>query len=357
MKHVGVTILICFVTSIVSVLFLVATSTALKKAPGSFLREFPPHPALEGNAIDLGYNSYYIAGVTQHHIYLGSYPAPLHMVVANHALTDTFHVRLKIEDMEDEKFWAPRVEVDSPDFYFADGTVPVIFHGKTTDWTATRTPFDRAYFQDMVPIGDCAFFIRSLSAKNRENILGKLTRGEPQVSMVPGILEKQVDGIFCTDGTMNVDKANHRLIYLYRYRNEYIVMDTSLQVLWRHNTIDTTTTAAISVAALGSDGTSTLSSPPRLVNYTSFSDNNLLYVNSKLLARNEHPDAHQTASVIDVYDIPTGTYRVSFYIHDYQGREKLRLFAVSGDKLFALHHNHLQVWELRSEIFGRGNHD
>lgn len=354
MKHVNATILICFVASIVSVLVLVATSRALKKSPGSFLREFPPHPALEGNTIDLGYNSYYIAGVTRHYIYLGSYSAPLHMVVANHALTDTFHVRLKIEDMENEKFWAPRVEVDSPDFYFYDGTVPVIFHGKTTDWTAARTQSDRAYFQDLVPIKNCSFFIRSLSAKTRENTLGRLTCYEPHVSMNPGILQKQVDGIFCTDGTMNVDKTNNQLIYLYRYRNEYIVMDTNLNVLWRHHTIDTTTTAVISVSAIDSEGTSTLSSPPQFVNYTSFANENLLFVVSKILARNEHPDAHNTASVIDVYDVPTGIYRFSFYIHDYRGSEKLRMVAVSGDKLFALHYNHLQVWELRPAVFEKG---
>lgn len=343
-------IFVCFVVSIGAVVFLVAASEDLRQQPGSFLRVFPPHPALEGDVYALGYNSYYIAGSTPDHVYLGNYTAPLHVLVINTVTRDTSHVRLKVKGIEEQKFWAVRVKVVPPYYYVYDGAVPVIYKGNIYDWHAERL-HDRAYFQDMEPLSSNTFLVRALSKADRENVLGKLIPKEPYAEMKEGILEKQVDGIFCTDGMLHYSKERQELIYIYRYRNEFLVLDTNLVVNQRHHTIDTTSRVRIQVGTIESKGSTTLASPPRTVNRYSAVSGDYLFVQSMLLAKNEPIQAHEGAHVVDVYRLDDGGYLLSFYVYHYRGLEKLRMFQVNGDTLFVLYDEHFQVWKLDPRHF------
>lgn len=338
-------IIICFVMSLAVVVLLVAASGGLRQQPGSFLRLFPPHPALEGDVYPLGYNSYYIAGATQAHVYLGNYTAPLHLLVIDLATQDTSHIHLRVKDIETQKFWAVRVKVVPPHYYVYDGTVPVIYKGNIFDWQAERF-HDRAYFQDMEPISSNTFFVRALSRSKRENTLGKLITQEPYAEMKDGLLEKHVDGIFCTEGMLHYEKTSQQLIYLYRYRNVFITLDTNLVARTQHHTLDTIRKTNFKIETLESTGSTTFSTPPLLVNQYSCVSNNQLFVNSMMLAKNESISAHDHKAVIDVYDLASGEYIYSFYLYDYQGKEKLRGFHVSGNKLMALYNEHLQIWTL-----------
>lgn len=349
-KKLIIWIFTCFIGSIGVVVLLVAASKDLRQQPGSFLRVFPPHPALEGDVYALGYNSYYIAGSTPDHVYLGNYTAPLHVLVINTVTRDTSHVRLKVKGIEEQKFWAVRVKVVPPYYYVYDGAVPVIYKGNIYDWHAERL-HDREYFQDMEPLSSNTFLVRALSKADRENVLGKLIPKEPYAEMKEGLLQKQIDGIFCTDGMLHYSKKRQELIYLYRYRNEYLILDTNLVMLQRHHTIDTISKARIHVDTIKSKGTTTLASPPRTVNRYSAISGDYLFVQSMLLAKNEPMDAHDVGSVLDVYRLGDGGYFLSFYVHHYKGREKLRMFQVYGDKLLILYDEHFQVWKLDPKYF------
>lgn len=350
-KKDAIWILTCFLLSIGVVAILFAMSKDMRNQPGSFLRHFPPHPVTESEALDLGYNSYYIAGGTPHNIYLANYTAPLHIVTASKTLSDTQHVKLNIKGIVEQKFWAIRVKVDSPHYYVTDGAVPAIYLGNVHQWSAERYAYDNTFFQDIVPISNQSFFIRALGNPVRENILGKISTVPPHVKMQKGILQKQVDGVFCTQGMIHYSKLRNELIYLYRYRNEYILMDTTLTVSNKYHTIDTTTRANIEVGTIESSGSTTLSSPSRAVNKHSSIWGNLLFVSSNLLARNEHTKAHDNATVIDVYDLSKGEYQFSFYIYNYKGTEKLKEFSVFGHTFYALFENHLQTWNLEASQF------
>ncbi len=350
-------IVACFVLSIGVVAMLFALSKDIRQQPGSFLREFPPFPALEAEALNLKYNSYYIAGGTSHHVYIANYSAPSHLIVANSDFTDTLHVKLNVRGISDQKTWAIQVKVDSPYYYVIDGTVPFIYKGNVHNWKADINLNSSTYFMDIVPLTEEIFFIRSLGGHQPENILGKLKAFSPYSEMKQGILQKQVDGVFCTDGMMHYDKMKNRLLYLHRYRNEYIVMDTSLNILQRQHTIDTITHAKIEVSAGGSSKdffySSEISSPKRTVNKRSCVWSGFLFVHSMLLARNEPYRAHDSSSVIDVYDFETGEYKFSFYIYDYSGKEKLRDFKVFDNRLYALFDEHIQIWNLSPKYFSK----
>lgn len=348
-KKVATWIITCFVLSNGIVLFLFAMSSQMKDRHNSFLRLFPSHLALDGNSFNIKYNSYYIAGGTAHHIYLGNYTSPLNMLILNTALTDSQHVKLNVRGIMDQKFWSARVRVDSPHFYVHDGAVPRIYKGNVRNWQADRFMHDAEYFLDFEPIGQSSFAIKSLSAKTGESVLGKITIEMPHYTFIPGLLQRQIDGVFCTDGMMHYDKELARLIYLYRYRNQYIVLDTNLNLAYRGNTIDTISKAKIKVATIKTSNSTTLAAPPLMVNKYSAVSKNWLFVNSHLLARNEHPKALDKADVIDVYDLINSKYQFSFYIFNYGGEEKLNEFKVFGNRLFALFDHHIQVYALNPQ--------
>jgi len=339
-----------FVLSIGTVAFLFAMSGIMKDNRNSFLRLFPSHPVLEGNSFDLKYNSYYIAGGTSEHIYLGNYSSPLHLLVLNKDLTDTVHLRLNVNGIMDQKFWSARVRVDSPYFYVNDGAVPRIYKGPINTWTADRIGYDTEYFLDIEPTGKSTLFIKSLALSN-ESVLGKISLDSPHYRFTSGILTKQIDGVFCVDGYLNYSKELKKLIYVYRYRNEYIVIDTNLNVTQHGRTIDTTTHAKLKVAWIASNKSKTLAGPPLIVNKQSSSYKNWLFINSDLLAKNEHRRALKEASVIDVYDINRTNYLFSFYIFNTFKNERLREFRVIGNRVYALFETTVQVFDLNKNVF------
>lgn len=330
---------------------LIFFSGVLKDKRGSFLRLFPSHPVLEEKSYDIKYNSYYLAGGTKHHIYLGNTSSPLHLLVLNTVSGDSQHVKLDIEGIMEQKFWSLRVAVDSPFYYAYDGAVPRIYKGNVGDWHAERFAYDQEYFLDLKPIGASSFFIKSLNGQTSESMLGKISLDSPYYNFDRSLLKKQVDGFFCTDGTMLYNQHLNKLIYVYRYRNEYILMDTTLKNSTSAHTIDTITTAKIKIATLAGGNTRKMAAPPLTVNKRGATYKNWLFVQSDLLAKNEHPRAHDKVSVIDVYSLPDGNYNFSFYIYDYADKESLRQFKVYENTMVALFATHVQLYKLREKYF------
>lgn len=330
---------------------LILFSGVLRNKSNSFLRLFPPHPVLESTRYKVPYNSYYLAGGTNDHIYLGNYSGPLHMLILNTTDTVSKEVNLNIEGIMEQKFWSIRIAVDSPYFYAFDGAVPRIYKGNISDWRAKRFSHDKEFFLDLLPIGSSSFFIKSLDRRTSESMLGKIGTDSPYYFFDHTLLEKQIDGFFCTDGTMLYNKHLNQLIYLYRYRNEFVLLDTGLNKLGRGHTIDTVSKAQIKVGTLAGGKTRKMAAPPLTVNKRGATYGNWLFVQSDLLAKNEHPNAHDKASVIDVYFLPDRTYRFSFYIYHYAGKEKLRQFRVYGTNLIALFDMHILLYKLSEKHF------
>jgi hypothetical protein len=344
-----------FVVSIATVVVLFAMSGIMKDKRNSFLREFPPHPAIEGDTFNIKYGTYYIAGVSSSHIYLGNYRAPLHMLVLNMALTDSQHVKLNLKGVRDQKFWSARVKVDSPQFYLIDGAVPIVYKGNVNDWSGEKLPNDSTYFREFIPLNASSFVVKSLSGAKGENILGKIASFSPFQVFTDKILQKQLDGVFCTDGILDYNKELNQLIYLYYYRNQFIVMDTMVNLIYRGNTIDTISRAKVKVATIESENSKTLSSPPYFVNKACDTSGDLLFINSNLLAKNEHQEAFNDGNVIDMYNLKTGKYIFSFYIYHFFGKKKMSEFRVIGDKMVVRYDNLIRIWHLKPEYFAKNN--
>jgi hypothetical protein len=340
----------CMVLSAGTIFTLFALSANLRARPNAFLRIMPPVAVSQKLPFDLGYNSYYIAGGTAHHVYLANFTSPLRMLVVNTANYDTQQVQLNIKDIQKQPFYSVRIKVDSPYFYLIDGTVPIVYTGEVNTWAGEREKFNTAYFGDAVPLRPNEFAIRMMDKESKEYELARERFDTSFLAMAPTLLEKQVDGKFCVDGMMDYDPLSKRFVYVYFYRNEYIVTDSALQLKFRANTIDTTWKARIKVAKVKSKGSTEIAAPPFVVNRHSCVSGKWLFVNSALIARNEVPQDFKKVSVIDVYNLEERKYKFSFYL-SHVSFTQLRQFKVFKSKLVALFANDILICDLTPKYF------
>ncbi|MDN5217338.1 hypothetical protein QQ020_35015 [Fulvivirgaceae bacterium BMA12] len=313
-----------------------------------FIRFYPPQPITLLSSIDIQYNSYYIAGGTANHLFLGNFTAPLHLLVTNKTLTDTQHVQLKIKELEKYKLRSLMVTVDSPYFYCTDGAAPAIFKGTIDKFEANKLKDDKAYFETFIPLSQSSFALTMISSASKENILARQTTYPPYLQQFNTILEKQVDGIFCTEGMLHYSRELAGLVYLYHYRNQYIYMDSSLNVKYKSNTIDPISQAQIKVGEIKSSNSVRITGTPLTVNRQSCVTGRWLFIDANLLAKNDPPDILDHSSVIDLYDLKEGTYQFSFHLPEQQGA-KIGKFRVFGDKLFALYDRFLFMYQINTK--------
>lgn len=337
----------CSLISLTTVAFLFIRSEDLTHKMNSFRRIFPPHAFSEQRTIPIESAPYYIAGLTRHTAYLGSYTSPFKLLTINLQSGDVKDERLALaRDSIIYRFKQFRVYLDSPTFYITDGVIPAIFKGDINSKVAKRYMYDSVSFSKIVPVSETSFVFRNISAEKGESVLGKLKARSPHVDVRDSILKKQIDGQFCVDGIINYDDAAHRVVYLYYYRNQFVVMDTSLNVIYTGKTIDTVSQAKLKVVKT-SKGLTDLGAPPLRVNKVGHTANGLLFVNSNLMGKNEKKEVFDQHAPLDIYDLENGTYRFSLYLEN----SKLQDFGVVDNKLVALFDSQLKVFKLRDKYF------
>ncbi|MCZ4319904.1 hypothetical protein O4H26_12995 [Aequorivita viscosa] len=311
----------------------------------AFIRRYPHASAVFDKAVDLEFNSWYIAGTEEEKIYLGNSTAPLIIKVLDTGFSKVEEYRIKLDEME-LPFSSVEISVRPPYFYVADGMVPAIFRGSIADWKATRILTDSIFFTNSLPIDSANTAIRFVGGRSSENEIGIITIEDTlRFTHTNKILKKQVDGLFDTDGQLLFNQELNLLVYIYFYRNEYISFNSSLENIKYGKTIDTVSIAQIK-ADKDSDGALKLASPSHPVNVYAATFGNYLYVKSDRLGRFEPKEMLKEASIIDVYNLLEKTYLYSFYIYHYK-KNKMNSFVVHGNKLFAIMGKYLVVYELR----------
>src|SRR5690606_6770065 len=154
-------------------------------------------------------------------------------------------------------------------------------------------------------------------------------------TLSPGILEKQIDGIFDVDGILSYDPIKEEVAYVYYYRNGFSLMDNRLNLKKRGHTIDTIGQAQLKIDTIQTDTRNERKLVSSLmVNPSSFTSDGLLYVRSKIKGRFEPPKTWEQTETIDVYELNTGNYRTSFYIYK-ETRDPVRRFFVIGKYFYA----------------------
>ncbi len=341
------------VGSCVVILLLYNESERIVHYQNTFIRRYPLHVAQERQRLDLKFNSYYLAGAEGRKIYLGNSSTPLVVTVIDTALQNIVKYQINLLQ-RDLPFKMPLLKITGSAFYFYEGAAPYIFSGNTADWKATLRLSSGTRFTQLTPIGPQFVAVRFMDNKNGENQIGTINLNDTsKVNIATSLLQKQIDGIFDTDGYLHFDTKLNRLVYLYRYRNQYIVATSGLQPDYRGNTIDTVTHAHISLVKNKTTGMTTYARPPLIVNKMSALNEERLFVNSTLPGKFEKDQLWKTASIIDVYDLKSKTYQSSFPIY-HIGNNRLDSFIVRGNNLYAIVGTALVHYTLLPHLTGNG---
>jgi uncharacterized membrane protein YphA (DoxX/SURF4 family) len=353
-KPIFILITVVFICSVAVVTLLFLLSEDIIHHRNNFIRRFPHHPITKTHELDLKHPSFYLAGIEKERIYLGNYVAPLHVVVLDNTLQNQISDIIKLSK-PNLPFSSVQIVVQPPYFYLMDGTVPCIFRGSIIDWKAGLRVYGSAYFTNAEPLNSETFAIRTISSKNHENVLGTIIiRDTAKVRLAPHLLERQIDGVFDTDGMLLYNTQLKRVLYTYYYRNEYLVSNVSLNTVDRGHTIDTISHAQIKVAHIQSRNENKLAAPPLVVNKRVATFANYLFVHAALMGRYETEAMWDKASIIDVYDFIENSYLFSFYVPNLPD-QKMTDFRVIDDVFVALYDHSIVTYKIRTNSYKLNN--
>lgn len=242
-------LMISFAVCISAVLILFVSSEEIMQHKNPFIRRYPHHPVTLIKTVDLKYNSYYLAGHGNGKIYLGNPTAALSILMIDSRFRQ--HMIRASLDRGGFFFKSIKLTVTPPYFFILDGGSPAVFRGKIKDWKASLLTPPPPYFNIGFPIDSSTIVFRGISSKTSNNIIGLFRFGKKaNAKTLPQLLEKQIDGVFDTDGMLHYSPEMKRIIYIYTYRNQYIAADENGVLNFRAHTIDTFSRAQIKVAYL-----------------------------------------------------------------------------------------------------------
>ncbi|ALM50130.1 hypothetical protein AMR72_15240 [Flavobacterium psychrophilum] len=304
-----------------------------------FVRRFIPLSIAEGREALLPNPNFYFSGFGNGEVYLGNLDSPLYFLSYNNALQRQ-DFKVSIEDAR-HTFKSLSLNVAPPYFYLFDGSVPTIYKGDLKDGLTTEVYKGPRRFTKAAALRDNTFAIRGqLPGSGEHQLLLLNNKSGEEIIPKDAFLEKQIDGVFDTEGMLLYSRPLDRFVYTYYYRNQFLVADGDLNLLYRGKTIDTVSKAQLKIVKIKSTGDVKLARPPLTVNKTTAVYGNLLFVRSGLRGRYEPPEVWQQASVIDLYDIVKNEYVSSFYVYNKDGKpfqyfiaDQNGLYTITGNKL------------------------
>ncbi|MUV04612.1 hypothetical protein GN157_12920 [Flavobacterium rakeshii] len=346
----GILLLVLIVLTafgILSVGILFRSSESLIHKRNPFVRQFIPFSAHEQNRATLDFNSYYLAGADSLTVYLGNYTAPRYVTALDTSLIISTSFLIDIPK-EISFHRSAKLSVVPPQFFLIDGHEPIVLRGRTAKWKIVEKYSPDVFFSKSAVLDSVHLMIRTRNEANGESVLAKLSLEDNAVTYYPHILERQLDGVFDTDGDLLYQSDSGTLFYLYRYRNQFITT-TSEVTTNRHHTIDTNTRAKLTFATLEEKGQKKFAVPPLIVNKSVALYKNLVFVLSMQRGRFQSLKMWRATSTIDVYDRDTGVYYSSFYLYHID-HTSIRDFMVREDRLYAIAGSALVSYKLEEAI-------
>lgn len=298
------------------------------------------------HALDLKYKSYYISGLSNVKIYLGNRIATSHLLTSNYAMNDTSQTYLPFAAKN--VYW-PKVNlsVNFPDVYLTEYQTPRFITAKLPFSAEQVRDIAGIQFDDVKVISAHSLIVRRFDPDLRQKVLRKIGI-ENDLVMGPSFKPTmQMDGSFSIDGFMFYNKQSAKLFYTYYYRNQFVCLDTNMNLLYTASTIDSNQFAKLKISTIKKEkSTETVfAAPPIVVNKQGYSFGSWIYMNSALQADNDSRRDFEGNSIIDVYSSEDGKYYGSLYLPNYAGN-KISDFAVYGNILVAISGNFLLSYKI-----------
>lgn len=310
----------------------------------NFKRKIPYH-ITDITKFDLKYNSFYIAGHLGSNLYLSNYVTTGYILKINTQFRDTSSLLVDINrsDLKTEGLY--KTYIDSPNFYLFNGQSRTILKGEVGKWNALPDPVYTPYFYESAPISNNSIAFAYVSATTKQNSLRKESITGSRIEN-DKILEKQVDGLFCTSGILDFNKELKQLTYTYRFRNQILVIDTNLRLIKKLKTIDPIDSAKFIAEEIRSNNASVLTSPPPLVNANCASWKNYLFVQSRIMGKNEDEVLFKNSTVIDIYDLKKFKYVYSIYLPN-ENEKVISQFKIIDGYIFTITGHYIYRYKIQ----------
>lgn len=322
-----------FILSLLPIGIIVANYFfSIKKLSYDFQRKID-YNIIETKAFELKFNSYYIAGHKDSILYLGNY------TTQNVLEIDTSLTGTKSHQLNFDSEVLHRLHVDSNNFYLSYGPEKSLYHGMTGTWKTNKVQIKHPNFYDVTALNENSFIYEYVSSRTHENSLMKTSLHASTIEN-DTIFKKQIDGLFCTTGTLVLSKKNNILIYVYFYRNEVLVIDTNLNLINKFHTIDPISRANLIVSNIESRNSRVLASGTIMVNARCALWNDYLLIQSKIMSKQEDEQRFKNSTVIDIYNLKNSLYISSIYLPK-QANKPITQFSVIGGHIYTLSGRHL----------------
>ncbi|MCY0976860.1 tellurium resistance protein TerC [Chryseobacterium wangxinyae] len=338
------------ILSCILVIVLFFKSEHVIKQENNFTRRFLMHPILKIKSMDLDSHSFYFAGAKNEELYLANRNLPQNILAVDSLLNKVKNTKIDLE-LSKYPFKKIEIKVKNNDYYIYDGNVPIILKGKLGDAQNKIISLNDAFFSQLEIIDSTQIAIRTLSSETKNLTLGTIfinNSGKNQVKLHSDLLEKQLDGIFDSDGYLSSDPKTQTVSYIYSYRNQFLVMNHSMQISHRLRTIDTTKTAQIKVSPM-SNGKFKMSQPALKVNGHAIVYRGLLFNPAQLRGKHESSNRWKESKVIDIYNTASQEYIGSMYIDNIKNNS-MSDFRVTDEYLYAIVGNQLVQYRITQPL-------
>jgi hypothetical protein len=308
-----------------------------------FERNFSPTNPVMINSKKLESGPYSIVEGRTNDIVLYKFRSPFNLYHYSYELNNTDNRRLPILSTEDNFKGLNTLFLIKNHVYILSGATASIYGIKFPNKAVKMNKLNSIpiYHGEIIDTNSLIFVSVKKIDSSYLRVLKKVNfQGTELNSFYP---KRQIDGYFCNDGMFKYDMEAKKLIYMYYYRGSLACLDNSLKLIYEINTIDTIRHSKIYLKA--KKNTITQATPPNIVNKRFCVDQKNIYVHSALKADNESSEDFLNSQTIDVYDLNSGKYKISFHLPKYK-RQKLTEFKVKGNHLIALFSNVLAVYKM-----------
>ncbi len=349
-KKVYVGITACIILPILAIGTIFSISDRPNIRSNSFLRTFTPNEIVKRKYSELPLEYPCISGIDEHFIYFAD-TIPGRILKTDYNLNGEELLNFSIKDMT--KLYPFGTCVSNNNFYHLAKISPAIIQYNLMTKNVTEYKLTNN-FNQCVNVSPVSFIAKVLVKKSHgfDFYLSKIDLSGHLSIVDSSLLPYKTDGGFYNDGVLLFDKSSYSILFVAYYRNEFICLDTNLNLSYRGKTIDTfsNTSVAVIKERLDTSWSYTMSKPPKLINRKSNVDNGLLYIQSNIKADNEATSDFKNNSVIDVYNIKNGVYLHSFYLPHFDGKE-VTDYRIKGNMLTALYDKSAVIYYLNPAWF------
>ena len=335
------------ITIVVASFMIILCVQLLKQTPkkNGFNRLIKRHKNESAiTVLDLKSDYMYFAGLSNSKIYLKSIGDGKGLFSLSYSLNDLEKLDLKMRN--DTIFQNKKINIgvkgDGIYLTSRSGDLSIISRNNKQNFRNPGIRFDQSFMISNQTLAVRQTILKGTQLRRNLTVYNYLnnTIGKSH------LLEKQIDGYFCTDGLLYFDSVNSLIFYIFFYRGQYLCLDTNLNLLYSNKTIDTISTAKMEVVESRKRGiVVTQKTPPRLINRNLTTYKERLFILSALKSDNESRSDFRNNQIVDVYDIKNGKYLYSSYIPKYKGK-KIREIRIANGSLLVIYDEFLIKYKL-----------